>query len=243
MRITMMLILLGSFLFAKEPNIALKIFMNETGGKMENVLSWSKNESFANLGIGHFIWYGNHREIYEETFPDFITYVQFLDPSLKIPKLLTYKKCPWESKEEFDKMKKSKTGRKLVKFLLNHEVVQHQMNFMVEKLKLISNNLSQEESLQFIKKFKKIHETDNGVFALLDYTNFKGFGTNPNERYNNQGWGLYQVFQEIEFNDRFKNNPVIVFKEKCRLVLLRRIKNNPIDKKYRKGWLKRINKY
>jgi len=36
--------------------IAEKIYQNETSGKPENIMFWTKNETFPSIGIGHFIW-------------------------------------------------------------------------------------------------------------------------------------------------------------------------------------------
>src|SRR4029079_19032647 len=37
--------------------IGQTIWLNETGGRSEAITSWSANEEFASLGIGHFIWF------------------------------------------------------------------------------------------------------------------------------------------------------------------------------------------
>ena len=36
-----------------------------------------------------------------------------------------------------------------------------------------------------------------GLYALMDYVNFKGEGVNPTERYRGQGWGLLQVLEAM----------------------------------------------
>ena len=39
--------------------------------------------------------------------------------------------------------------------------------------------------------------TPAGVYALVDYVNFKGEGTAPAERYHGEGWGLLQVLDAM----------------------------------------------
>ncbi len=38
----------------------------------------------------------------------------------------------------------------------------------------------------------------NGVYALVDYVNFKGEGTLATERYQDHGWGLLQVLEGMK---------------------------------------------
>ncbi len=46
--------------------------------------------------------------------------------------------------------------------------------------------------------YRKVATTPNGTYALIDYVNFKGDGTNPTERYRGQGWGLMWVLMEMK---------------------------------------------
>ncbi len=41
--------------------------------------------------------------------------------------------------------------------------------------------------------FYRVAAQPLGMYALIDYVNFKGEGVSPTERYNGKGWGLLQV--------------------------------------------------
>ena len=57
--------------------IGQKIFQNETGGKVNNLIFWSENEAFPSLGVGHFIWFPAGRSLgFTESFPEMIRYLQ-----------------------------------------------------------------------------------------------------------------------------------------------------------------------
>ena len=47
------------------------------------------------------------------------------------------------------------------------------------------------------ENFERLAATGAGTFALIDYVNFKGEGTNPAERYRGEGWGLLQVLTKM----------------------------------------------
>jgi len=67
--------------------ISEKIYQNETSGKPKNLMFWSPNESFASLGIGHFIWYPKGEpKRFDETFPAMIEY--YVANKVPVPKWL-----------------------------------------------------------------------------------------------------------------------------------------------------------
>ena len=83
-----------------------------------------------------------------------------------------------------------------------------------------------------------------GVYALLDYVNFKGEGLSDSERYNGEGWGLRQVLLAMEQNPEV--SALDRFRDAAARVLTRRAENavNPIEKnRWLKGWLKRLETY
>jgi hypothetical protein len=47
------------------------------------------------------------------------------------------------------------------------------------------------------RQFYRVAASPNGIYALLDYVNFKGEGVLPTERYAGHGWGLLQVLAEM----------------------------------------------
>src|SRR5512135_1240515 len=81
--------------------IGKRIFFNECGSKNDRLVWWNVGESFASLGIGHFIWYPKGiKGPFEETFPSLIDF--FVEQGEKIPEWLSSSdSCPWDTKEEF----------------------------------------------------------------------------------------------------------------------------------------------
>ena len=64
-----------------------RIFANECAAQRACLTSWNEGEDFPSLGIGHFIWFQrNQDEIFAETFPDLLTYLD--ETSITLPKWL-----------------------------------------------------------------------------------------------------------------------------------------------------------
>jgi hypothetical protein len=85
--------------------------------------------------------------------------------------------------------------------------------------------------------------TPQGVYALVDYVNFKGEGLNPAERYQGRGWGLLQVLEEMK---PVKAGPgaATEFSAAARRVLGRRIQLAPRpESQWRAGWFSRCDSY
>src|SRR6478752_5380571 len=82
---------------AETRRIGNKIWQNECGGTVAGLTSWNAGENFASLGIGHFIWYPKGaRGPFEESFPNFVRYVE--RRGAKLPEPLLGRKdevCPW----------------------------------------------------------------------------------------------------------------------------------------------------
>jgi hypothetical protein len=90
--------------------------------------------------------------------------------------------------------------------------------------------------------FDRLAATGPGTFALIDYVNFKGEGTNPAERYKGEGWGLLQVLA----NMRDGGNPAKGFGESAAEVLTRRVENSPParnEQRWLPGWKNRVRAY
>ena len=77
---------------------------------------------------------------------------------------------------------------------------------------------------------------------MLDYVNFKGEGTSPKERYNDEGWGLLQVLEKMP-EDVSPKNAHKAFSTAATATLTRRTQNNPKDKKWLNGWTNRTSAY
>lgn len=93
--------------------------------------------------------------------------------------------------------------------------------------------------------YEKVATTPNGVYALVDYVNFKGDGTNPRESYSGQGWGLMWVLMEMK-DVTAGQAAAREFGEAAKRRLDVRIKNSPPSRgegRWRAGWHNRCDSY
>ena len=160
--------------------IGRKIWQNECGATIAGLTSWNAGENFASLGIGHFIWYpAGVRGPFEESFPNFVRFAE--KRGTKLPELLLGRKsgaCPWNSRQEFLAAGSSKPMRQLRTFLA--DTVNLQADFLVERLrealpKMLATAPAAERS-RIEQQFERVASSPQGVYALIDYVNFKGEG-------------------------------------------------------------------
>lgn len=228
--------------------IGRKIWLNETGGQPENLIVWNDGEAFASLGIGHFIWYPPGKEgPFEECFPALLQYFQ--RQQIELPDWLhAGGDCPWTTQKEFDL---ARHGAKMrdVRKLLTHTVPQ-QVEFLMQRLeralpKMLAMAPTEEGRAHVREQFYRVANTPQGMYALADYVNFKGEGTASTERYQDQGWGLLDVLQQMPGTT---SNPIMEFADAAEAVLMRRIRNAPphrqaIEARWLPGWKNRIETY
>lgn len=225
--------------------IGRKIWQNECGGTVEGLTSWNKGEYFASLGIGHFIWYvkGNDGP-FEESFPPLLRFMG--DKGVKVPGWLAETPdCPWRTREEFVAAKNSPKMRELRGFL--QATIPVQTEFILYRLQralptMLASVPAGERTL-VEQRFYAVGQTPTGVYALMDYINFKGEGTKASERYKGQGWGMLQVLQEM----RGKPTGAAASREFAAAadrVLTRRVANAPKNEsQWLPGWKNRARTY
>ncbi len=240
-------------LSSKIPSISLdeaeeignKIFQNECGGKVENLTFWSPKEDFPSLGIGHFIWYPEHKDSrFEETFPLLLNFL--ICNGATLPAWLHVNSdCPWESRALFYTAIQTPEMKQLRYFLVQTKNLQ--ALFMAERLEKslpqILEELPAKKRSSAEAHFASLMKTPQGTYALVDYLNFKGPGTAKSERYEGQGWGLAQVLEAMPENSP---DPLKAFALAAKKILLQRVKNAPPDRheeQWLKGWLKRVETY
>ena len=94
-------------------------------------------------------------------------------------------------------------------------------------------------------RYYAVASVPNGMYALIDYVNFKGEGTNPAEQYRGIGWGLRQVLEEMR--PVSPGQPAAVeFAEAAKRVLHRRVNNSPPGRgeaRWLAGWRNRCDSY
>jgi hypothetical protein len=185
--------------------IGARIRLNETGGVDEWLLAWLVGEDHLSLGIGHFIWYPAGRAgPFRESFVDFLVFLdQREHPAPLWPTPET--PCPWPTREAF--LAAAADPRLARLRALIEDTVEAQTAFLIDRLATSIPALLDavpaderptiEGRLQAL--MRPSGEIDpNGVYALVDYVNFKGEGLAPAERHQGEGWGLLQVLQGMD---------------------------------------------
>lgn len=227
--------------------IGKKIFVNEAGGKAEFLVHWNAGEEFASLGIGHFIWYpAGTQGPFDESFPKLLRFLS--SRRTKLPAWLKGDPdCPWKSREQFLAEKESALALELRRLL--EETIALQARFAADRLEsalpkiLAAAPEAEREALR--RQFYRVAAHPNGVYALVDYVNFKGEGIKPTERYAGQGWGLLQVLQGMS-GDAAGAPALDEFAESADRALTRRVENSPPERneaRWLGSWRKRLATY
>lgn len=239
----------GELKLSKEEihQIGLQIWQNECSGTVDGLIHWNSGEEFPSLGIGHFIWYPEGAtKKFDETFPSLAAYLseKLKDTDQKIPSWITSKKgFPWKTRESFLNDKRSKKMQQLRDFL--SATIDLQIAFLFERFEIAEQKITPQLTDKQKHFLETLKTSPQGVYALIDYVNFKGTGLSETERYRTEGWGLLQVLQNIpeETND---SQLVDAFVTSAKKVLAKRVKNAPIERKEERwlsGWYKRLETY
>jgi hypothetical protein len=234
--------------------IGQKIWLNETGGKIDAITSWSANEEFASLGIGHFIWFPVGKWLpFEESFPALLEFMR--KKNVRLPAWLDQTQIPanpWTSRAEFRKNANSPQMKELRQFLL--DTVSEQTQFMVARAqgameKILKTTPDGKEREHIVIQFTRVIRASENFYPLIDYINFKGEGTNPNEAAMNsetgrrQGWGLKQVLLRMNGDASDPKAVRAEFAAAAQFVLQQRVRNLPSNRVFEVGWQRRIATY
>jgi len=231
---------------AQKAAIGQKIWHNESGGKVSGLTAWNAGEEFPSLGIGHFIWYpAGFNGPFEESWPRFIQYA--LQRGANPPAVARERHSPWKTRTEFQRDLDGPRLTSLRQWLAGN--VRLQTDFIIIRshaaLAKILAAAPASERARIEANYHKVASTPQGTYALIDYVNFKGEGTNLNERYHGQGWGLLQVLGGM--HDTPSGPPAArEFSESAKRTLSRRIANSPPDRGERRweaGWHNRCDSY
>lgn len=224
--------------------IGNRIFINECSGKKELLVFWNPHEPFPSLGIGHCIWFPrSYTGKYTQTFPELMRFLK--RKGIHVPHFATKKYCPWNAREDFLADSES---RDRLRTLLS-STIELQTEFLILKLHQSKKHILAKSppSLKdhISHMFHLLESTPAGMFALLDYLNFKGEGTNPAERYHAKGWGLTQVLSSMPQTTSQKT-ALSDFIHAAKICLAERVSNaspDSPDKHALKGWHARIDRY
>jgi hypothetical protein len=229
---------------AELASIGNRVWKNECGGSRDGLTSWNAGEDFASLGIGHFIWYpkGPHGP-FEESFPKLVKFL--VANGAKVPEWLHAADCPWNSRAEFQVEFQSERMKELRALLF--ETIRLQSRFLVQRMEaslpkmLAEAPAAQRDNVR--AQFQRMLSTSAGTFALIDYVNFKGEGTNPAERYKGEGWGLLQVLAGMQGTGAGAPKE---FSASAAATLTRRVQNSPParnEQRWLPGWKNRVRAY
>ena len=227
-------------------SVANKIFQNETGGSVSNLVDWNDGENFPSLGIGHFTWFkaSGGRSGFGDSLPDMIAY--YKQKGIELPKLLAESRySPWKSKSEL--MAKKANGDKdiqeLIAFFDNTREIQ--VMFIYDRLKdSLSKMIEASSNKENLKnQFERMVNTPNGLYALIDYVNFKGEGLKGVSAYNNIAWGLRQVLENMK-GTAVGQSALVEFSNSAKYVLEKRVQNAPRnERRWLQGWYNRVDTY
>ncbi|WP_417567019.1 hypothetical protein [Marinobacter sp.] len=228
--------------------VGQQIFLNECAGRFECLVHWNEGEAFPSLGIGHFIWYPQGVDgRFVESFPALIEYMR--QRQVSIPEWLRVVEpfdAPWANRQSFLAVLDSPEMAELREFLAGTQGLQAEFIFRRARKSLadVIDAAPAERKDDIAARLEALSQTPGGVYALMDYVNFKGEGLAQTERYKGEGWGLLQVLMAMSGNPE---EPAIKqFQEAARQVLTRRAQNaeDSIEReRWLPGWLKRLETY
>ncbi len=221
--------------------IGKRIWQNECAGTASGLTSWNRGEAFASLGIGHFIWYpAGAPGPFEESFPKLIGY--FASHGIRTPDWLGGH-CPWKTRAAFMADIGGERMKQLRALLVDTVAVQ--ARFCAQRLEqalpkmLAAAPRNERERIRV--NFYRVAGQHLGMYALIDYVNFKGEGVSPAERYDGHGWGLLQVLETMG------DGPALpAFSKAAAHVLAQRVANAPKarhEAQWLPGWRNRVASY
>lgn len=224
-------------------SIAERVWQNECGGSVQGLVSWNAGESFPSLGIGHFIWYPKgQRGPFAESFPEFVAFAE--SQGTPVPPYLRGA-APWATRAAFV-ADKSGLAERMRRWLAANLTIQ--VKFLHARARAaLPTMLSHSKKPQAVRAwFEELSRTQQGMYCLVDYVNFKGEGVKAAERYAGQGWGLLQVLEEMRGMPRPGVDAPAEFARAAESVMRRRVQNAPAARgegRWLQGWVNRCRSY
>jgi hypothetical protein len=237
---------------AEVERLGRRIWQNEAAGRHDRLVHWLPGESHLSLGIGHVIWYPDGaRDRFRESFPELLAFLR--RRGVGLPAWLTPRAaCPWRTRAEF--LAAAADPRLIELRELLAATVADQVAFLIERLAqalpaIVAAVPEEAARAHVAERLGRIlYAADGsiapeGVYALVDYVNFKGEGILRAERYRGEGWGLLHVLEAMA--DR-PGAELAAFADAAAAVLIRRAALAPGERREARwldGWLKRVASY
>jgi len=229
--------------------IGTKIFQNEAGGRIDQLVHWNHREDFAAMGIGHFTWYPAGRsQRFGNTFPGLLDHLQ--KNGVKLPAWVQrarFEGAPWRTRGELMRAKNTPEIKQLAQLLYKtrHLQAKYIMDRAMRAMPRLVKKTPSHLRAQVAKNLNDVANSHGGRYVLVDYVNFKGEGLNRNGGYKGQNWGLLQVLEEMR-PTRVGQPALNEFADASMRVLERRVRNSKPSRNERKwlpGWRNRTNTY
>ncbi|MBX9578581.1 MAG: hypothetical protein K2W97_08940 [Chthoniobacterales bacterium] len=245
-------------------SLGCRMWNNCAGGTVDGLTKWDGSDAdhqFMYLGIAQNIWLPEgSSSMFQADWSTVAQRLQELGCKIK-PWML--KDCPWSSKEEFDADFNGKKMSWLRTHLSKEKFVRAQAFCIAERLQRamdpsspgsLLTGLTADQSALVQENFDLVAHCSNpsGVYALIDYVNFKGEGRlGGTEEFNGQGWGLLQVLLNMKTPEEGANDATIMnaFVEGAKVTLNNRIINHKIqdpnnnDAQYWDMWVAHLSDY
>lgn len=226
-----------------------KIFNNEAGGRIDQLVHWNERENFASMGIGHFTWYPRGRAArFGNTFPGLLDYLK--KNGVNLPHWIQrarFEGAPWRSREELMQAKRTPQVQQFSRLLYNtrHLQAKYIMDRAMRAMPRLVNKTPPRLRSHVANNLNAVANSPGGRYVLIDYVNFKGEGLNRHGGYRGQNWGLLQVLEEMR-PARSGSQALNEYANAAMRVLERRVRNSDPkrnEKKWLSGWRNRINTY
>lgn len=228
-----------------------RIYANECNRARRCLTAWNAGEDFPSLGIGHFIWYRQGQDgMFEESFPALMRFMQ--SNGQVIPAWIETAgfNVPWPDRDSFLADMDGPRLTQLRDFLaatmpLQTAFIVSRFDQALASMLAATTDPVQNEILATRFALVAASNTPYGLYALIDYVNFKGTGVSPRETYNNTGWGLRQVLLGMA-DVQSPDQALAEFVRSARQVLATRVDNAPPERnetRWLAGWHNRLATY
>ena len=206
----------------------------------DKVIYWHLHEPFPYLGVGRFIWFPKNSSFdYQEDFPLLLKFIK--DKGHPLPDWIDDNfTCPWASRQEFENDQKRQAELRVVLESTFHLQIKFLISYSFETFEKIIQNTEELHRSCMRSKISALLSDSRGLYALIDYAQFKGSGLNEKEFKLGKGYGLKQVLEAMPEDgasvEMFVKTAKDVLKERAKL-------SNGHDEKWLASWINRLDRY
>lgn len=223
------------------------IWRNECGKKKEGLVFWNPHEPFPSLGIGHFIWHPEGAtSCFQESFPQLLRFLEKEGALLPLW-LQSFPSCPWKDRSHF--LQREDAWKKNELLHLLQSTLELQVRFLIQRfhgsIPALLKNAEPEKRAALALQLRRLLTIEAGLYALIDYLNFKGEGLSLKERYQGKGWGVMQVLERMRGISPGES-AVQEFVQEAKNILAERVAASPPERgeaRWLPGWQNRLDTY